>query len=79
MGSVESGADLLKCEICIMDCYPPPPAHALQLVVKLVPDAPDGQNVPRRIRVGFDFLSQLSDERYDVVVIQQIIIRPSYK
>ena len=67
------------CDLARIGADASAPAHALQLVVKLVPDAPDGQDVSRRIRVGFDFLSQLSDERYDVVVIQQIIIRPSYK
>lgn len=42
----------------------------LQLVAEFVPDAPDGQDILRRVRIGLNFLSQFSDECHNVAVIQ---------
>ena len=48
----------------------------LEFVVKLIPNAPNGQNILRCIRVRLNFLPEFSDKCHDVAVIHQIIMFP---
>ena len=47
-----------------------------EFVIEFVADTPDGQNVFRRIGIGFDLLAEFSDEGHDIAVIQQVIPLP---
>ena len=48
----------------------------LQLVVHFVANAPDGQYVSWCVRGRLNFFSQFPNERHDIAVIEQVIIRP---
>src|SRR5699024_4284539 len=48
----------------------------LQFIVVFIPDAPDRQDVFRRIRVRFYLFAQLPDERHNIAVIKQVVVLP---
>lgn len=48
----------------------------LNLIVEFIADAPDGQDVFRRVRVWFYLLAQFSYKCHDVTVIKQIVTFP---